>query len=203
MFNKKIIITILVLILIIGIPIYIYLFTDIGTGKSILSDSDMETLKEELNNKYYNYGSSGEISKLPYEIANEYEIYGIIKNNNAYYIYGYASTQVMVNFKGKAYVSSGKWGNFYAKATIADNNKLLIIDFSNEKDVYYVMPSRCKKKSKVFNKEKFNNKIRNEVSNRLGVPFEKDYELKINGNHYELYYRDKNGNNTLKEEGDL
>lgn len=201
----KIIISLLIIFIVIAIPVYIYLYTDIGMGKDLISDSDINILKEELSSKYYNYNSSKyeEMNKFPYEIYNEYHIYNIIQRGNAYYIYGYADTGIVVNFNGKLYTTENKKGNFFAKGTIADNNKLMVIDFSNEKEVYYMMSSRAKRQSKIFNKKKFKDDINSDIEKRLGASFDKGYNLKIENGKYEIYSIDNKGNVVYKDQGDL
>ena len=182
----------------------LYLFTNIGSYK--LTNVQEKELKKQLTENYYSFSEEDypEMKKLDSVVTSEFKIFEYKKKKDIIEAYGYVFSELTVKFKEKSYVDSGSWGIFTADFKVSGNSvKVLDLQDISEPLVYDSFSFRSKLKSKIFNKEKYNSKIREDIENKLKAPFDDKWTLSIDNGKYELYDIDESGNTAYKEKGSL
>ncbi|MDO4942037.1 MAG: hypothetical protein Q4E73_04240, partial [Lachnospiraceae bacterium] len=116
-----IILSVLLLALLISLG---YLLVPISVGGGRLTAAQKENLCKQFAKRE---GETWSEQYLPTQKAAGVKIFGMEKNRDDYYIYGYMSSGTYVKFKGKAYEISGGSGPFKVKVRL-DGDKVSILE---------------------------------------------------------------------------
>lgn len=200
--GKRIIYIIVLIVLIALIALYMVM-----TGSFTLNNAQKESLCQQISNSESSYGD--EI--LPGTNQTAVEIFAVQSKGDKKTVYGYLDTGFYVNFKGNAYeLSGGSFEFMYDIKADGDDVKILKTygDGVSSQATYDAMPlpyriiSKFRAKAYDGGNGGLRKEVHHKVEKALGVPVG-EYTLSIEGNEYEIFDFDKDGNLQVFDSGKL
>lgn len=197
---------VIVLLICIAVAVAVYLFTPIGTGRISLSDRQVES----LCSAFAGYSESEEGENIETTCQAAVKIFGVAANGELRTIYGYVSQGEYLKHKDKAYeVSGGNWA-FMVDVEIQGDDVKIVREYGDgvsSETTYDEMPFRYR--FQISNYDAFDasgycklGKIADKKAKKeLGVPVETKYTLSIDGDSFEIYDMDAEGNVDVIEKG--
>lgn len=202
MSSKKIILAIIICVVAGAI---LYLFTPIGTGNHSLNERQIESLCTAIAGE-----PESEFDSLDATCQAAVKIFGVKNNGDFKTIFGYVSEGQYVKHKDKAYDVSGGNYEFMADVTVNGDNVEIVKTYGDgvsSESTYEEMPFRYRFKISNYDAYDSNGycKVAKEADKKaekiLGVPVETKYTLSIDGDKYEIYDIDTEGNMDIIETG--
>lgn len=180
--------------------------TPLGTGQKNLNDAQRESLCEAFT-------SSEELEYeeiLPSANIAAVKIFGVDRNGDNAYVYGYVSYGEYVKFKGSLYDMSGGNYPFKVKIKYSGDDVAIVKEYGDgvtDEATIKEYPLRYKIKYLLY--KPYDNsgycKVKKQADKKaeevLGAPIDTQYTLMIDGNKYEIY--NYNGDMEIIEKGTL
>ncbi|MDO4834553.1 MAG: hypothetical protein Q4A40_05920 [Bacillota bacterium] len=202
--SRNLMITAVIAILVIAAAVYI--FTPVGTGRTSLSDEQIDSLCTEFAEETETMGIGGADPAPPATSQAAVKIFGVKDNESCKTIYGYVNYGEFISHGGKAYEVSGGCNAFMIDVKYGGNRTEIVKEYGNgvnSESTYEEMPLRYRLQLSEYDngRRRLTEELNRKVEQVLGVPVETEYTLSIDGDAYEIYDIDPEGNITTLEKG--